>query len=127
MATTVSVLRHFLWMVPSTWSLADAATVPVVYCTAFYALVVRGQIRTGQRVLIHSGSGGVGQAAIRIALHMGCDVFTTVSSIEKRERLKRVFPSLTDFHFASSRDLSFEEDFWKATSGKGNVLCLQIC
>jgi hypothetical protein len=56
-----------------------AATVPVVYTTAFYALVVRGRIKRGDRVLIHSGSGGVGQAAISIALHHGCEVFTTVA------------------------------------------------
>lgn len=51
---------------------------PVVYTTAYYALVVRGRIQPGESVLIHSGSGGVGQAAITIALSLGCRVFTTV-------------------------------------------------
>lgn len=51
---------------------------PVVYCTAYYSLVVRGRVRPGETVLIHSGSGGVGQAAIAIALSLGCRVFTTV-------------------------------------------------
>jgi fatty acid synthase len=41
--------------------LADAATVPVVYATAYYALVMRGRIRKGESILIHGGSGGVGQ------------------------------------------------------------------
>lgn len=51
---------------------------PVVYATAYYSLVVRGRLQPGEAVLIHSGSGGVGQAAIAIALNMKCKVFTTV-------------------------------------------------
>jgi hypothetical protein len=41
LATTVDVSKKFLWSVPDNWSLDGAATVPVVYTTAFYALVVR--------------------------------------------------------------------------------------
>lgn len=59
-------------------SLEQAASVPVVYATAYYSLVVRGRLQSGETVLIHSGSGGVGQAAIAIALNMNCKVFTTV-------------------------------------------------
>lgn len=59
-------------------TLEQAASVPVVYATAYYSLVVRGRLRPGESVLIHSGSGGVGQAAIAIALSMNCRVFTTV-------------------------------------------------
>lgn len=59
-------------------TLEQAASVPVVYATAYYSLVVRGRLRPGETVLIHSGSGGVGQAAIAIALDMKCKVFTTV-------------------------------------------------
>lgn len=59
-------------------TLEEAASVPVVYATAYYALVVRGGMKKGESVLIHSGSGGVGQAAIAIALSMGCRVFATV-------------------------------------------------
>lgn len=59
-------------------TLEQAASVPVVYATAYYALVVRGRLRIGESVLIHSGSGGVGQAAIAIALSMQCQVYTTV-------------------------------------------------
>lgn len=50
----------------------------MVYATAYYALVVRGGMKKGESILIHSGSGGVGQAAIAIALSMGCRVFATV-------------------------------------------------
>ena len=59
-------------------TLEQAASVPVVYATAYYSLVVRGRLRPGESVLVHSGSGGVGQAAIAIALSRKCKVFTTV-------------------------------------------------
>lgn len=74
LATCVEADSRFLWDIPDTWTLAEAATVPVVYTTAYYALLVRGQLQPGETVLIHSGSGGVGQAAIAIALSMNCKV-----------------------------------------------------
>jgi fatty acid synthase len=69
--------RHF-WRVPDAWTLAQAATVPIAYCTAYYALCIRGRVRARESVLIHSGAGGVGQAAIAVALSLGCTVYTTV-------------------------------------------------
>ncbi|GBN54927.1 Fatty acid synthase [Araneus ventricosus] len=78
LATTVAADPNFMWDVPDDWSLEEASTVPVAYSTAYYALIMRGHLRKGERVLIHSGSGGVGQAAIAIALSLGCEVFTTV-------------------------------------------------
>lgn len=78
MATTVAADPFFLWNVPDKWTLEEAATVPVAYSTAYYALITRGNLKRGERILIHSGSGGVGQAAIAIALSMGCEVFTSV-------------------------------------------------
>ncbi len=46
---------------------------PVAYLTAYYALLMRGGMRAGQRVLVHSGTGAVGLAAIRIARFRGCE------------------------------------------------------
>lgn len=124
MATAVAADPGFLWEVPESWSLEEAATVPVAYSTAYYALIVRGNMRSGESILVHSGSGGVGQAAISIALSMGCTVFTTVGSKEKREFLKRRFPQLEDRHFANSRDLTFEEHILLETKGRGVDLVL---
>ncbi|EEC13503.1 fatty acid synthase, putative [Ixodes scapularis] len=81
MATTVAADPDFLWEVPADWSMEEAATVPVAYSTAYYALLVRGAMRPGEALLVHSGSEGVGQAAISIALSMGCTVFTTVGGV----------------------------------------------
>lgn len=108
-----------MWSVPDSWTLEQAASVPVVYATVYYALVVRGSIKAGDRVLIHSGSGGVGQAAISVALHQGCEVFTTVGSEEKKNYLKQKFPRLKDRNFSNSRDTSFQWDILRATKGRG--------
>nr|CAB3243759.1 fatty acid synthase [Phallusia mammillata] len=118
-STHVTQDERFTWIVPEQWSLAEAATVPVVYSTAYYALVVRGRIREGEIVLIHCGAGGVGQAAISIALSRGCKVFTTVSSQAKRTFLKQKFKQLDDASFTQSRDLSFEREIMRKTNGKG--------
>jgi fatty acid synthase len=52
-------------------------------------------MKKGESVLIHAGSGGVGQAAINICLHTGCTVFTTVGTEEKREFIKKQFPQVS--------------------------------
>ncbi|XP_059527571.1 fatty acid synthase [Myotis daubentonii] len=124
LATSVLLSQDFLWDVPSNWTLKEAASVPVVYTTAYYSLVVRGRVQRGETVLIHSGSGGVGQAAIAIALSLGCRVFTTVGSAEKRAYLQARFPQLDDTSFANSRDTSFEQHVLQHTAGKGVDLVL---
>ena len=96
-----------------------AATVPVAYATAFYALVVRGRIRRGESVLVHTGSGAVGQAAIAIALSRGCIVYTTVGNDAKKDYLKKLFPALGNRNFANSRDSDFWRRILRATGGRG--------
>ncbi|CAF3463515.1 unnamed protein product [Rotaria sp. Silwood1] len=119
LATKVAIDKRYSWYVPDNWTLEQAATIPVVYATAYYALVVRGQLKHGEKVLIHAGTGGVGTAAIAIAYSYDCEVFTTVSSIEKREYLKKLFPRLNDEHIANSRDTTFEQQIRFVTKGKG--------
>lgn len=124
LATCVNADKRFLWNVPSSWTLEQAASVPVVYATAYYSLVVRGRLRQGETILIHSGSGGVGQAAIAIALSKMCRVFTTVGSAEKQAYLQARFPQLSADCFANSRDTSFEQHVLLHTGGKGVNLVL---
>lgn len=81
-------------------------------------------MQPGESVLIHAGTGGVGQASIAIALHMGCTVFTTVGSQAKRDFLKKTFPQLTDSHIGNSRDTSFEQLILNQTNGRGVDLIL---
>lgn len=124
LATTVVADPSFLWEVPEKWSLEEAATIPVVYGTSYYALLVRGRMKSGESLLVHAGTGGVGQASIAIALHMGCEVFTTVSSQAKRDFLRQRFPNLPDDHIGNSRDTSFEQMVLTKTEGRGVDLVL---
>lgn len=124
LATTVLADPDFLWSIPARWSLEEAATIPVCYATSYYALVVRGKLKRGESLLVHAGTGGVGQAAISIALHLGCEVFTTVGTQEKRDFLKKNFPELEESHIGNSRDTSFEQMVHSCTKGRGVDLVL---
>ena len=117
-ATTITSFEDFLWEVPDEWSLAEAATVPVVYTTAYYALIIRGALSQGDKVLIHSAAGGVGQAAIRICQNMNCEIFVTVGNNDKREFIKQEF-NIPDENIFNSRDLSFERLIKERTKGLG--------
>ncbi|XP_045454011.1 fatty acid synthase [Melitaea cinxia] len=124
MANIVEGDRALMWSIPDEWTFEEAATVPVAYGTVYYALVMVGHMEKGESVLIHAGSGGVGQAAINVALHYGCEVFTTVGTPEKRAFIKKLFPQLKDSHIGNSRDTSFEDMVKRETKGKGVDLVL---
>lgn len=62
-------------------------------------MVIRGNLQSGETVLIHAGSGGVGQAAIAIALHYDCTVFTTVGTNEKKEFILKRFNQVIKVKF----------------------------
>ncbi|KAL0116828.1 hypothetical protein PUN28_010028 [Cardiocondyla obscurior] len=104
------------WTVPDTWSLEDAATAPCVYATCCFALYMRGKVKKGEKILIHCGTGGIGQAAIHLALYEGCEVFTTVGTPEKRKFIRETFPSIPEDHIGHSRDTSFEQMILQQTN-----------
>lgn len=93
----------------------EAAGVPVAWLTAYRGLVDVASLKTGERILIHHGTGGVGLAAIEIARHCGAEIFATAGSEEKR----RILRSLGIDHVFSSRDLDFATGIRKATGGEG--------
>ncbi len=74
---------------PKEISFQEAATLPVVYVTAYYSLVYQCRIRKGEKVLIHAAAGGVGIAAIHIARAVGAEIYATVGSPEKKAFLPR--------------------------------------
>lgn len=61
------------------------ACLPMNYLTAHFALLVRGQLRGGQSVLVHGAAGGVGTACIQLAAALGARVIAVVSSAAKHE------------------------------------------
>jgi len=78
-AEVARVKESELAMKPETLSHAEAASVPLAGLNAWQALITRGKIRAGDKVLIHAGSGDVGTFAIQIAKHVGAHVATTCS------------------------------------------------
>ncbi|WP_328869733.1 SDR family NAD(P)-dependent oxidoreductase [Streptomyces sp. NBC_00287] len=94
--------------VPEGWSFEQAASVPVVFLTAYYGLVDLGSVQQGDTVLVHAGAGGVGMAAIQLARHFGATVLATASP-GKWDKLRGL--GLTDDQIASSRDLDFRDKF----------------
>lgn len=94
MATQVVPSEYLTWRVPDNWSLREAATCPVVYMTVYIAFFMYNPITKGKSVLIHAGSGGVGLAAIRVALAYGLEVYTTVSTAQKKKFIMDTFPQL---------------------------------
>ncbi|MER7105375.1 SDR family NAD(P)-dependent oxidoreductase, partial [Streptomyces humidus] len=102
--------------VPEGWSFAQAASVPIVFLTAYYALTDLGAVRSGESVLVHAAAGGVGMAAVQLAGCLGAEVFGTASA-GKWGALRAM--GLDEGHIASSRDLGFEDAFLAATGGRG--------
>ncbi|WP_435179477.1 zinc-binding dehydrogenase, partial [Actinacidiphila sp. bgisy145] len=102
--------------VPRGWSFQEAAAVPVGFLTAFYALRDLAQVRPGERVLIHAGTGGVGTAAVQLAQEWGLEVFATASPA-KQAALRAM--GIEENHIASTRDLAFCERFLGVTGGEG--------
>jgi NADPH:quinone reductase-like Zn-dependent oxidoreductase len=78
-AELIAIHQDDVAVKPSTLSMAEAASVPLVGLTAWQALVERAGLRPGQKVLIHAGAGGVGTIAIQLAKHLGASVATTAS------------------------------------------------
>ncbi|MFI7232760.1 SDR family NAD(P)-dependent oxidoreductase [Nonomuraea angiospora] len=108
--------RRMMTRMPQGWSFARAASVPGAFATAWYGLVDLAGLSRGERVLIHSGAGGVGMAAIQIARHLGAEVFATASPA--KQHLLRAL-GVPEGHIASSRDLDFADAFAAVTGGEG--------
>ncbi len=67
-------------MKPKNLTMQEAASIPLVGLTAWQVLIERANLKKGQKVLIHAGSGGVGTFAIQLAKHIGATVATTTSA-----------------------------------------------
>ncbi|RDI58963.1 acyl transferase domain-containing protein [Nocardia pseudobrasiliensis] len=92
---------------PSALTAGEAAGVAVTYTTAYYALVERGGLRAGERVLIHSATGGFGLAALHLARRLGAVVYATAGTEAKRDLLIRLGAAKV----ADSRSTEFARQF----------------
>ncbi|KAF4629252.1 hypothetical protein G7Y89_g8896 [Cudoniella acicularis] len=104
--------------VPKDLPFIEAAALPINFITTWHALHEVARIQPGESILIHSGAGGTGQAAIQIAKYKGAEVYTTVGSKEKMDFLMASYRIPRD-HIFYSRGTSFAEGVKRATKGRG--------
>ncbi len=119
-STHVVVSRSGVARLPETVSPVAAATVPVAFLTAYYAMIELGRIRAGETILIHGAAGGVGLAALQVAKLAGAKVIATAGTREKRRFLKMLGAD----HVFDSRSLAFVNDIRGVTGGEGVDLVL---
>jgi polyketide synthase 5 len=100
---------------PAGLSDEQAAAVTTAHATAYYGLCELARIKAGDRVLIHSATGGVGQAAIAIARAAGAEIFATAGSEPRRQLLREAGIE----HVYDSRSLEFAELIRRDTAGYG--------
>jgi len=79
-AELIALNEDAVAIVPKRITMEEAASIPLAGLTAWQALVETANLKTGQKVLIHAGSGGVGAFAIQLAKHLGATVATTTST-----------------------------------------------
>ena len=119
-STHVRVRRDGVTKFPDRLNFAAAATVPVAFLTAYYAMVQLGHIEKGETILIHGAAGGVGLAALQIAKLKGATVIATAGTVEKR----RFLEALGADHIFDSRSLDFVSRVRGVTNGEGVDLVL---
>jgi len=100
---------------PEAWTFAEAATVPTVFFTVYYALHSLARLQPGEKVLIHGAAGGVGIAAIQVARYLGAEIFATAGSDEKRDFVRLLGAD----HVMNSRTLAYADDIMNLTGGQG--------
>jgi NADPH:quinone reductase-like Zn-dependent oxidoreductase len=105
-ATHVVVPRHQLYPLPAGLGMAQAATFPAVFLTAWFALFELAHPRPGAAVLVHSAAGGVGSALLQLARIAGCRVVAVVGATHKVEAARALGAEVV---IDKSR-----EDLWRA-------------
>ncbi|KAJ5496618.1 hypothetical protein N7463_008605 [Penicillium fimorum] len=117
--TTVITDREvFFEKLPDHISFVEGACISTIFLTAVYGLADLGRLSEGQSVLIHSGAGGVGLAAIQVARMLGAEIYTTVGSEKKVQYLMDTF-GIPRNRIFNSRNTSFVDDLLRETNGKG--------
>ena len=124
MATAPSCLGGFAYPLgvhcvkkPKNIDWNEAASLPVVYTTAYFSLIYHCRLQKGETVLIHAAAGGVGIAAIHIANAIGAEVYATVSTEEKRDYI--IGLGVNPENIMNSRTLAFADEVMEKTGGKG--------
>jgi NADPH:quinone reductase-like Zn-dependent oxidoreductase len=118
-ADTVAVPADQVFPMPAAMGFEEAAAIPVNYLTAILMLRHFGNVREGDRVLVHAAAGGVGMAAIQLCRIAGAEVIGTASA-SKHATLKQMGVA----HCIDYRTEDFEEGVKRVTGGRGVDIAL---
>lgn len=119
-AEKVAVPARNLYRLPEGVGFEEAAAVPLVFQTAWRALIGRGRLRPGERVLVTGASGGVSTAAIQIAKLAGATVYAVTSGPENVRRVRELGADLAVDRLAED----FSRRVWEETGRRGVDLAL---
>jgi NADPH2:quinone reductase len=102
-------------LIPDNMEYATATALTTQFCTAYFAAAEMVNLYPGNKVLIHSGAGGVGTALIQYAKYKQCEIFSTAGSFAKLAQLK----SAGVHHTINYNEQDFEKEISTVTGGKG--------
>jgi NADPH2:quinone reductase len=108
--------------VPSGLSMAEAAAIPETFFTVWSNVFDRGGLKSGETILIHGGTSGIGTTAIQLAKALGATAITTAGSDEKCEACRK----LGAVHAINYKTQDFVAETKRATGGKGANVILDI-
>lgn len=117
-ANTIRIHHTSVAKIPEGMDMETAASIPLVFITAYHALHNMARLKSGESILIHSGTGGVGQAVIMLAQLAKAEVFVTVGSKEKQKFLMSTY-GVPEHRIFNSRNAGFAKEIMAATGGKG--------
>ncbi|CAG2100917.1 unnamed protein product, partial [Medioppia subpectinata] len=117
-ATSIDANDELISRIPDNWSMDDAVSVLSTYSTVWYGLIERAHMQKGESILIHSGAGGVGQAAISICQFYECDIYVTIGTEDKKKFLMNTY-NIPENRIFSSRNTQFKYKIKEITKGKG--------
>lgn len=114
-AEKVTMAAPMATRVPEQLRAAEAATIPVVFFTAWQTLMARAQLQPGEWVIVHAAGSGVGIAGIQLAKHFGAKVITTAGSADKLRRAAALGADVG----INYNESDFAAEAQKVTEGKG--------
>ncbi len=82
-SSQLSIPEAFVVPLPAEMSFEQGASIPTIFLTAYFGLIERANVRSGERILVHSAAGGVGSALVQLAKIKGCHVTGVVGSSHK--------------------------------------------
>ncbi|MEV0248879.1 type I polyketide synthase [Nocardia sp. NPDC050712] len=115
-SATVVADHRTVVRIPAGWSFEEAAAAPIVFATAYYALVDLAAAQPGESLLLHAATGGVGMAAVQLARHLGLELYVTASP-GKWDVLRDI--GFDDDRIGNTRTVEFAAKFLAATGGRG--------